>query len=357
MSSVFSNRIQVSVFGESHGAAIGVTLDSIPAGLPVDIPALQEFLCRRAPGNTPYSTARKETDAPEFLSGIKNGHTTGAPIHCIIRNANANSGDYDSLADTPRPGHADFTAYKKFGEFRDVTGGGHFSGRLTVALCVAGGLCKQWLELSGIHIGAHISRIAGIPDLPEKIDWLDPDLSRIRTDFPVINAEAGEKMKQAIQCAATDGDSVGGTVTCFVSGVPAGLGDPIFDGMENRIARIIYAIPAVKGLEFGSGFSGSDLRGSENNDPFTVSDGKITTLTNMAGGILGGITTGMPIVFNAAFKPTPSIAKKQQSVNLSTGKQSELTIAGRHDPCIVPRAVPVVEAAAAIAMYDAFLSR
>ncbi len=350
MSSTYGEILKLSIFGQSHGPAIGMTLDGIPAGLPVDYDKLQEFMVRRAPGQSSYSTSRKEADKPEFLSGIVDGFTCGAPIAAVISNTNTRSGDYENLKTCPRPGHADYPAQMKYKGYQDVAGGGHFSGRLTAPLCIAGGLCKQWLEKHGIRIGAHISSIAGIDDAP--MDWVNPDLDAIHTDFPVVNEEAGKKMQEAISNAKADGDSVGGIVEGFVTGIPAGLGAPMFDGIENKLAQIIYGIPAVKGLEFGSGFAGSNLRGSQNNDPYTIEKDKVTTLTNNAGGILGGITTGMPVVFRVAIKPTPSIAKQQQTINLKNMSNQTLVIHGRHDPCIVPRAVPVIEAAAAIAIFD-----
>lgn len=355
MSSTYGERLKLSIFGQSHGAAIGMTLDGIPAGLPVDFNALQEFLNRRAPGQHSYSTPRREDDHPEFLSGIVNGHTCGTPLSAVIYNKNTRSSDYDNLKDCPRPGHADYTAQIKYGGFQDAAGGGHFSGRLTAPLCIAGGLCKQWLALEGIRIGAHISTIGGIADEPIQLDWTNPDLDQIGPVFPVLNVESGNQMRELIEAARLDGDSVGGTIECVVTGLPAGLGDPMFSGMESRIAQIIYGVPAVKGVEFGSGFYGSSLRGSENNDAFTISNNKVTTVTNHAGGILGGITDGMPIVFRVAIKPTPSITKEQQSISLQHMAAQSLQIHGRHDPCIVPRAVPVIEAAAAIAVYDALL--
>lgn len=356
MSSTYGKIIKLSIFGQSHGAAIGMTLDGIPAGLPVDQEKLCEFLERRAPGRAAYATSRKEADRPEFLAGIVNGYTCGAPIAAVIQNKNTRSGDYENLKTHPRPGHADYPAQIKHKGFQDVAGGGHFSGRLTAPLCIAGGLCMQWLEQNGISIAAHIDSIAGIADEPALLSRTDPDLRMIRTDFPVVNSDAGERMRTAIETARMDGDSVGGTIECFITGLPAGIGDPMFDGIENKLAQIIFGIPAVKGLEFGSGFSGSNIRGSENNDPYTIENGTVKTKTNNAGGILGGITTGMPVIFRVAIKPTPSIAKAQDTICLSDTSQCKVEISGRHDPCIVPRAVPVVEAAAAIAIYDAYLA-
>ena len=356
MSSTYCEQIKLSIFGQSHGAAIGMTLDGIPAGLPVDTERLQSFLNRRAPGQNDFSTPRREEDRPEFLAGILNGYTCGAPITAVIYNKNTRSGDYANLMDCPRPGHADYTAQVKYGGYQDVAGGGHFSGRLTAPLCIAGGLCKQWLEKEGIQIGAHLAVVAGIPDDPLYLDPLNPNLDLIRTDFPVINPEAGAKMRDEIAKARADGDSVGGIIECVVTGLPAGIGEPMFGGMESKIAQIIYGVPAVKGLDFGSGFSGSYMRGSQNNDAFTVNNGEVQTLTNHAGGILGGITTGMPLIFQVAIKPTPSIAKQQQSISMHNMVPQTLEVKGRHDPCIAPRAVPVIEAAAAVAIYDAILS-
>ena len=353
MSSTYGENLKLSIFGQSHGAAIGMTLDGIPAGLTVDLEELQAFLNRRAPGQNDYSTPRREEDRPEFLSGVLNGFTCGAPIAAIIRNTNTRSGDYANLKDCPRPGHADYTAQIKYGGFQDPAGGGHFSGRLTAPLCVAGGLCKQWLAARGIRVGAHIAAIAGIPDTP--FDPMAPQLNQVGTDFPVLNADAGEQMRRAVAEARMAQDSVGGIVECAVTGLPAGLGEPMFGGVEGRIAQLVYGIPAVKGVEFGIGFQAANLRGSQNNDPYRMENGKVITATNHCGGILGGITNGMPLFFRAAIKPTPSISQVQQSVSLSRGENQDLIVKGRHDPCIVPRAVPVVEAAAAIAVFDLLL--
>ena len=356
MSSTYGEHLKLSIFGQSHGTAIGMTLDGIPAGLPVNLDKLQAFLNRRAPGQWDFASPRREEDIPEILSGIIDSYTCGAPIAAIIRNRNTRSADYANLKNTPRPGHADYSAHVKYEGYQDAAGGGHFSGRLTAPLCIAGGLCKQWLEQKGIRIGAHIVAIGGVVDEDVYLDWVNPDLDAIHDDFPVLNSESGKKMRQAIADASAARDSLGGIIECIATGIPAGLGDPMFDGMESRIAKIIYGIPAVKGLSFGSGFSGAYMRGSENNDPFMIKDGRITTKTNYSGGILGGITNGMPLVFELAVKPTPSISLPQQSVNLETMQNTSLSISGRHDPCIVPRAVPVIEAAAAIAIYDAWLS-
>lgn len=354
MSSTYGEHLKLSIFGQSHGAGIGMVLDGIPAGLGVDPAALRAFLARRAPGQNAYSTPRKEADAPEFLSGLEEGATCGAPIAAVIRNTNTRSGDYANLKDCPRPGHADYTAQIKYHGYQDAAGGGHFSGRLTAPLCIAGGLCKQWLERKGIVISAHIAMIADIWDAP--YDPVSPATDRVLSPFPTLDAGKGEQMQARIAQAKENLDSVGGIVECAVTGLPAGLGEPMFGGMEGRLAQILYGIPAVKGVEFGAGFGVASLRGSQSNDPFRVEDGKIVTQTNNCGGILGGITDGMPLIFRAAFKPTPSIAQAQKSVRLSTLEECTLEVRGRHDPCIVPRAVPVVEAAAAIVLMDMLLA-
>ena len=354
MSSTYGENLKLSIFGQSHGPAIGMTLDGIPAGLPVDIEKLQSFLNRRAPGQHDWSTPRKEQDRPEFLGGILDGFTCGAPIAAVIYNKNTRSGDYANLKDCPRPGHADYTAQIKYGGFQDSAGGGHFSGRLTAPLCIAGGLCLQWLEEQGIHIGARIITISGEQDA-ETLNPLAPQLEKIGKDFPVISPAAGNRMQNKIAQARDEGDSLGGIVECYITGLPAGLGEPMFGGVESRIAQIIYGIPAVKSLNFGAGHSVGYMSGSQCNDPFTIENGTVQTETNNAGGILGGITNGMPVIFQTAIKPTPSISRPQQSISLKHNHCTILEIKGRHDPCIVPRAVPVIEAAAAIAIYDLIL--
>lgn len=353
MSSMYGNNLKLSIFGQSHAPAIGMTMDGIPAGLPVDMEKLQQFLMRRAPGQNAYSTTRKEADEPQFLCGITNEHTCGAPITAIIENTNTRSGDYSQLKDQPRPGHADYTAQIKYKGYQDYAGGGHFSGRLTAPLCIAGGLCKQWLESKNISIHAYISSIGRV-HVPE-LNPADPDFSEICSDFPTVDPTSAKQMQDEIARAKEAGDSVGGVIECVVNGLPAGLGEPMFDGMESKLSQILFGVPAVKGVEFGSGFYGSTLLGSQNNDPFTVQDGQIKTVTNNAGGILGGITNGMPLVFRVAIKPTPSIAQIQKTISISKMEESDLQIQGRHDPCIVPRAVPVIEACAAVALFDLML--
>ena len=328
MSNTYGNRFRFTIFGQSHGPAIGVTMEGLPAGIRIDLEKLQSFLDRRAPGQK-GTTPRKEADRPEFVAGLADGVTCGAPVTAIVRNENTRSGDYDELKYIPRPGHADYTAWVKFGEARDHAGGGQFSGRLTAPLCIAGGVCLQQMEKLGIAVRARLVSVG------EETD--------------------AEKFAACIEAARAAGDSVGGIIECTVTGCPAGLGGPMFDGMENRIARAVFGIPGVKGIEFGSGFAGARRRGSENNDEFCMEDGAVRTRTNHAGGILGGLCSGMPIVFRVACKPTPSISKLQASVDLRTMTETTLSVHGRHDPCIALRAVPCVEAAAACAIYDAIL--
>lgn len=355
MSSTYGEALKLAIFGQSHGPAIGMTLDGIPAGLSVDVEKLQTFLNRRAPGLHDWATPRREEDKPEFLAGIIDGFTCGAPIAAVIHNKNTRSGDYANLKDCPRPGHADYTAQVKYGGFQDAAGGGHFSGRLTAPLCIAGGLCLQWLEEMGIRIGARIACIGGLCD-KEYFDPMNPQLDQVCKDFPALSPAAADQMRGFIATVREAGDSVGGIIECAVTGIPAGLGEPMFGGVESRIAQIVYGIPAVKSLDFGAGYSVGYMRGSQCNDAYIMVDGNVKTLTNHAGGIQGGITNGMPVIFQVAIKPTPSISQPQESVSLSKGERQQLIIQGRHDPCIVPRAVPVVEAAAALAIYDLILS-
>ncbi len=353
MTSSYGENLKLTIFGASHAPEIGMSLDGIPAGKPVDRKALQDFLNRRAPGNFPWSTSRKEEDTPLFRSGLTDHITNGKTITAVIENQNVRRADYEELKYIPRPGHADYTAWIKYGLDFDMSGGGPFSGRMTAPLCIAGGMCKQWLEEMGIRIGAHIVQIGLMEG--EYFRLLNPDLDKIRTDFPTLSREAADQMQEIIVKAKAEGESVGGTIECAVMGLPAGLGGPMFEGLESKIAQIIYAIPAVKALAFGQGDAYSIACGSLVNDCYKVDNGVIKTLSNHCGGILGGISNGMPLVFTATFKPTPSISKPQKTVNLKTMEEVTIEIKGRHDPCIVPRAVPVVEAAAAIAIYDLIL--
>ena len=330
MSSSYGENIRITIFGQSHAPAVGVTVEGLPAGFTIDRAALQAFLDRRAPGRDSTATARREADEPEFLSGLVGDVTCGAPLTAIIRNANTRSQDYEELRAVPRPGHADWPAQVRFNGFQDVAGGGHFSGRLTAPLCIAGGIVLQILAQRGVTVQARAERIGGETD--------------------------PERQRAAILAAKAAGDSVGGVIAAEVRGLPVGVGDPMFGGLENRIAQAVFGIPAVKGIEFGDGFAASERKGSENNDPYRMVDGKVKPVTNHAGGILGGLSTGEPITFRVAVKPTSSIAIEQDSVNLQTGENARLRVHGRHDPCIVPRAVPCVEAAAALAVYDALLA-
>ena len=328
MSSTYGENLKISIFGQSHSEAIGVVIDGLPAGFEVDMDELGEFLSRRAPGQGKHTTSRKEPDRPEFLSGLAGGKTCGAPLAAVIRNTNTRSSDYDNIRDIPRPGHADFAARIKYGGAEDVSGGGHFSGRLTAPLCIAGGIALQILKEKGITVKAEIKEIGGKSD----------------------------GFLETVEEARLDADSVGGIIECVIEGVPAGYGNPMFGGVENKIASCVFGIPAVKCVEFGAGFEAARMRGSENNDEFYYEeDGRVRTRTNNHGGILGGITTGMPIVFRAAFKPTPSIGKPQKSISFSEKKDAVLEIKGRHDPCVVMRAAPCVEAAAAITVLDIIL--
>ena len=349
MSSSYHGNVSFTIFGQSHSPAIGVTIEGLPAGFAPDLEELVSFLQRRAPGNSPLSTPRAEADRPEFVSGLFNGRLCGVPLTALIYNTNTRSKDYSELKYMPRPGHADYTGEMRYRGAQDYTGGGHFSGRLTAPLCIVGGLCLQLLRKEGISVISRIAEVAGIPDKGEL------SASTAEKSFPVTDDAQGEKMQEAILNARREGDSVGGIVECAVLHMPEGIGDPMFGGLENRIASLVFGIPAVKGLEFGLGFEAARLRGSENNDPYGTDGVSVFPETNRAGGILGGISTGAPIRFRVAFKPTPSIAKPQQTVDLRTMQNATLSIQGRHDPCIVPRAVPVVEAAAAIAIYDALL--
>ncbi|MBQ3222461.1 MAG: chorismate synthase [Clostridia bacterium] len=351
MSSSFGEKIRVSIFGQSHSAAIGVTIEGLPVGFRPDFEKIDAFMARRAPGKSEFSTARKEADQYEILSGIADGVFCGAPFAAVIRNTSQRSSDYAPFRDTPRPGHADYTARVRYGNYQDASGGGHFSGRLTAPLCLAGAICMQILEEKGVKIGAHILQIGSAFD--RRFDPMQPELGSVLPGvLPVLEASAAEEMAGVIREAKEEGDSVGGVIEVGVTGFPAGIGDPMFDGIENRIAQIVFGVPAVKGLEFGSGFDCASMRGSAHNDAYILREGRVETATNNHGGILGGISSGMPIVFRAAVKPTPSIFKPQRSVDLNTMAETELVISGRHDPCIVPRAVPVMEAAAAIALAD-----
>ncbi|MBO5944914.1 MAG: chorismate synthase [Clostridia bacterium] len=354
MSSMTGNKIKISVFGQSHSNGIGVVIDGLPAGKKIDMEKVKAFMTRRAPGQNSLSTQRKEADTPEIISGLVNNVTCGAPLCAVIKNTNQHSADYNNIMDTPRPSHADFSGNIRYNGFNDVSGGGHFSGRLTAPLCFAGAVCMQILEEMGIEIQAHIQKVKNVQDA--KIDFVNiGKWNTAEKDFPVIDDEKGKLMVAEIEKAREMGDSVGGVIECAVTGIKAGVGDPMFDGIENMLAKNIFGIPAIKGIEFGNGFLATDLYGSENNDDFCIVNGEIKTATNNAGGINGGITNGMPIVFRTAIKPTPSIYKEQNSVSIANKTEQKLQIQGRHDPCIVQRAVPVVEAVTAFTILDIIL--
>lgn len=351
----FGNKLKVTVFGESHASAIGVTVDGLPAGTPVNEVYIQSLLDLRAPGKSDTATRRKEPDKAEFLSGVKDGYTCGGSVAAIIRNTDTRSGDYASLEGKPRPSHADYPAMVKYGNAIDRRGGGQFSGRLTAPLVIAGGIVLPLLEQKGIRIAAHIASVGNVSDTA--FDTLDdqPELMQKLNAMPfaVIDENAGESMRSCIRAAAAEGDSVGGTIECKVTGLPVGTGSPMFDGIENTISRAVFAVPAVKGIEFGVGFDGVTLRGSVYNDAYYYDkNGNVRTRTNHAGGICGGMATGMPVIFRVCVKPTPSISREQDTVDMNAHENSKIIIHGRHDPCIVPRAVSVIRAVTALALYE-----
>lgn len=354
MSGMWGSKIKLSIFGESHGNAIGITIDGLPAGFSIDMDKIMMEMARRAPGKSSLSTPRKESDIPEILSGYFEGKTTGTPLCAIIRNSNTKSKDYSKLKDVMRPGHADYTGAIRYKGFNDYRGGGHFSGRITAPLVFAGAICKQILEVKGIIVSAHINSIGKIKDC----SFLESDISDEllnsfkEKELPLINTKLEDEMRQEILRARSSGDSLGGTIECAILGVSPGIGDPFFDSVESTLAHLMFSVPAVKGIEFGKGFDISKMRGSEANDEYYLENGNIKTKTNNNGGILGGITNGMPIIFNVAIKPTASIFKEQNAVNIVTMEETTLCIEGRHDPCIVQRALPVIEAVAAIGITE-----
>ena len=354
MSSMIGNTLKISVFGESHGPAIGVTIDGLPPGESMDYDEIKIQMARRTPGTDPSSTPRTEPDIPEILSGVLNGRTTGAPLCAVIRNTDTRSGDYDALKRLPRPSHADYPAHVRYGGFQDVRGGGHFSGRLTAPLTFAGTICRQILYRRGILIGGHVLKIGQVTDRP--LDECNPDktlLKRLSEEyFAVILENKKREMQSAIAAAKAQGNSLGGVLEVAACGLPAGVGDPMFGGVENRLAAAVFGIPAVKGVSFGAGFGFADMTGRQANDPWRMENGKIITETNRNGGVLGGITTGMPLIMRAAIKPTPSIAGSQDTVDLISGKNAKTEVKGRHDPCILPRALPVLEAVTAFVLTD-----
>lgn len=355
MASIVGQQLKVSIFGESHGDAIGCVIDGLPAGRAIDMDAVLTQMARRAPGKDATATTRRESDTPRVLSGMLNGRTTGAPLCMMIQNESQRSGDYAGIMTCPRPGHADYTGAMRYNNANDIRGGGHFSGRLTAPLVFAGAVCRQILKQEGITVGGHVAAIEGVTDQP--LDPVSVTTERLDTladkPFALIDPSAEDAMRAAVEAARMAQDSVGGIIEAAAVGLPAGWGSPMFDGVENRLAAILFGIPAVKGVEFGDGFALAGMRGSDANDPFRITDdGRVVTTSNHNGGLLGGITNGMPLVVRVAIKPTPSISQPQDTVDLTTGQNTTLEIKGRHDPCIVPRALPVVEAALAIGLLD-----
>lgn len=354
MSSTWGNNIKISVFGESHSEAIGVTIDGLEPGIELDMDKIAFEMSRRAPGKNAMSTPRNEKEIPNIISGFFNGKTTGTPLCAIITNTNTRSQDYEKTKDLMRPGHADLTGHIRYNGFNDYRGGGHFSGRLTAPMVFVGAVCKQIIAKQGIKIGAHISQIENVYD--KSFDFTDISAETLETlklkELPFLDETKEAVAKERILAAKEDLDSVGGVIECAVIGLYSGIGNPMFDSVESVLSHLLFSVPAVKGVEFGSGFSFASMRGSEANDSFYYENDTIKTKTNNNGGINGGITNGMPIIFRTAIKPTPSIAKKQETIDLSLKTNSEIEIQGRHDPCIVQRAVPVIEAVAAIAIYD-----
>ncbi len=354
MSSIMGRQIKVSIFGESHGTAIGAVIDGLPSGEAIDEAKIALQMERRAPGRDKSATPRKESDTPRILSGILDGKTTGMPLAVTIANSDTRSSDYSYLKATPRPSHADYPAMVKYGESFDIRGSGHFSGRLTAPIVFAGSVCRQILERRGVTVGGHIYSVGSVYDTPfDPVKVTVEELNSLNTrSFSVISGGAEIKMREEIERARMDADSIGGVVEVAVCGLPAGIGEPMMRGVESALAAAVFGIPAVKGVEFGAGFSISSMRGSEANDAYTTCDGRICTKTNNNGGVLGGITTSMPIIMRVALKPTPSIGKNQATLSLETGEEAMLTVKGRHDPCIVPRALPAIEAAICIAILD-----
>lgn len=360
MGSIWGNKLKLSIFGESHGEGIGVVIDSLPPGIKINMDYIESQMARRAPGNSELSTKRKESDSIRILSGVFNGYTTGAPLCGIIFNEDKKSKDYSQLQYNMRPGHSDYPAFVKYGSFSDYRGGGHFSGRITAALIFAGALAMSILEeYKGIFVASHIKSIFNVEDHGMELIDYEPEYFNFLRDmeFPVLSEEAGELMKAEILKAKEEGDSVGGTVETIITNVPVGYGNPFFDSVESRLSHMIFSIPATKGIEFGEGFNISKMRGSSANDSYLLKDGKISAKTNNNGGILGGITNGMPILFRTAIKPTASISLAQDTVNIASMESSTLQIEGRHDPCIVPRALPVIEGASALVILDLLMVR
>lgn len=355
MASVYGTKLKLSVFGESHGEAIGVVIDGFPAGLKLDLDEISAFMKRRAPGGS-FSTKRNEPDVPRIVSGVTDEYTNGYPICAVIENTNQHPASYDDKMTVPRPSHADYAAILKYGEHTELHGGGHFSGRLTAPLVFAGAVCTQYLKGKGIEIGAHILKMLDVTDIPFGGHVTKEELLALKArNFPAVDGDAAKSFANIINSAQSKGDSVGACIECAAVGLPAALGEHMFESVESEIAQMMFAIPAVKGIEFGKGFGFASCYGSEANDPYEYRDGRIITKTNNCGGIVGGMTTGMPLIFSVALKPTPSIFTEQDSVNIEEKQNTRLTIKGRHDPCIAVRAVPVVEACCAVALTELIL--
>lgn len=355
MSGVWGNKLQVSIFGESHGKAIGIVIDGLEPGIEIDMEAVNKEMARRAPGKNKFSTQRKEGDEVQIVSGFFNGKTTGTPLTGLIWNSDQHSSDYSNIKDTPRPGHADYTGFVKYNGFNDYRGGGHFSGRITAPLVFAGAVAKQILMKKNIVIGSHILSIHNVKE--EYFDKVNINKKTLETltnkQFPVLDDAKGIEMKEAILSAKNELNSVGGVIECCALNLPAGLGDPFFDSVESTLSHLLFSVPAVKGVEFGLGFDITKIKGSEANDEYYYDEARnVKTYTNNNGGILGGITNGMPLIFRAAIKPTASIYKEQKTVNLKTKENDDIAVVGRHDPCITLRAVPVIEAVCAIGILD-----
>jgi chorismate synthase len=359
MSSIWGNKIKLSIFGESHGEAIGVVIDNLPPGIQLDLQYINKQMIRRAPGKNKLSTTRNESDLPKIISGYFNGKTTGAPLCAIIYNEDTSSKDYSILKDNMRPGHSDYPAYVKYQACNDYRGGGHFSGRITAPLLFAGAIAMQILQkYKNIHIGSRIKSIYNVEDDAQLKNINENSLNNLKNmDFPVLTLEKSAEMQAEILNAKENLDSVGGIVESFIINLEAGYGEPFFDSVESRLSQMIFSIPSVKGIEFGEGFNISSMKGSTANDSYYVENEKVLTKSNNNGGIIGGITNGMPIIFRTAIKPTPSISKLQNTVNIPNMENSELQIKGRHDPCIVQRALPVIEGAAALTLLDLILER
>lgn len=355
MSGVWGNKVQVSIFGESHGKAIGIVIDGLEPGVEIDMEAVNKEMARRAPGKNKFSTQRKEGDEVQIVSGFFNGKTTGTPLTGLIWNSDQHSSDYSNIKDTPRPGHADYTGFVKYNGFNDYRGGGHFSGRITAPLVFAGAVAKQILMKKNIVIGSHILSIHNVKEeYFDKVNINEETLKALTNkEFPVLDDAKGIEMKESILSAKNELNSVGGVIECCALNLPAGLGDPFFDSVESTLSHLLFSVPAVKGVEFGLGFDITKLKGSEANDEYYYDEARnVKTYTNNNGGILGGITNGMPLIFRAAIKPTASIYKEQKTVNLKTKENDDIAVVGRHDPCITLRAVPVIEAVCAIGILD-----